>query len=130
MRRFIHYFLAVLLIATANNTCAEVSAIGYGAELEGFTYPYAVEHFRFASQGQDLQMGYMDVAPKGQSNGHTAVLMHGKNFCGATWETTISALAGAGYRVIVPDQIGFCSSTKPAHYQYTSSNWLLTPENC
>ena len=24
-----------------------------------------------------------------------------------------------GYRVVVPDQIGFCASTKPEHYQYT-----------
>jgi pimeloyl-ACP methyl ester carboxylesterase len=26
-------------------------------------------------------------------------------------------LAHAGYRVIAPDQIGFCKSTKPEHYQ-------------
>jgi len=47
------------------------------------------------------------------------VLLHGKNFCGATWQETIRQLSGAGYRVIAPDQIGFCKSTKPAHYQYT-----------
>jgi len=47
------------------------------------------------------------------------VLLHGKNFCAATWEDTITVLAEAGYRVIAPDQIGFCKSTKPAHHQYT-----------
>jgi len=47
------------------------------------------------------------------------VLLHGKNFCAATWRDTITALAAHGYRVIAPDQIGFCKSTKPAHYQYT-----------
>jgi pimeloyl-ACP methyl ester carboxylesterase len=109
----------VLLFATASNAYAEGKATGYGSELEGFPYPYTVEHFRFLSQGQDLQMGYMDVTPKGKSNGRTAVLMHGKNFCGASWETTISVLAMEGYRVVVPDQIGFCSSTKPAYYQYS-----------
>lgn len=119
MCRFIYMFLTVLLLGTASSACAAGNAIGYGSELEGFPYPYNVEHLRFASQGQELQMGYMDVTPKGRSNGHTVVLMHGKNFCGATWETTISVLAGAGYRVVVPDQIGFCSSTKPAHYQYS-----------
>jgi pimeloyl-ACP methyl ester carboxylesterase len=119
MRRLIYLYLAALLLATAGNAFAAGETTGYGVELEGFPYPYPVEHFRFASQGQDLQMGYMDVAPKGQPNGHSVVLMHGKNFCGATWETTISALAGAGYRVVVPDQIGFCSSTKPPHYQYS-----------
>jgi pimeloyl-ACP methyl ester carboxylesterase len=61
----------------------------------------------------------MDIAAKGQPNGRTVVLMHGKNFCGATWETSITALSEAGYRVVVPDQIGFCASSKPEHYQYT-----------
>ncbi|HWY66941.1 MAG TPA: alpha/beta hydrolase, partial [Rhizomicrobium sp.] len=51
--------------------------------------------------------------------GHSVVLLHGKNFCAATWEGTIQALTGAGYRVIAPDQIGWCKSTKPEHYQYT-----------
>jgi pimeloyl-ACP methyl ester carboxylesterase len=45
--------------------------------------------------------------------------MHGKNFCGATWESTIAVLSDAGYRVVVPDQIGSCTSTKPSYYQYT-----------
>jgi len=47
------------------------------------------------------------------------VLLHGKNFCAATWVGSIKALSGAGYRVIAPDQIGWCKSTKPEHYQYT-----------
>ena len=119
MRHLIFRCIVVLLLATASNACAEGNTVGYGSELEGFPYPYTVEHFRFSSQGQDLQMGFMDVTPKGKPNGRTAVLMHGKNFCGASWESTISILAGEGYRVVVPDQIGFCSSTKPAHYQYS-----------
>ncbi len=64
-------------------------------------------------------MGYMDVAPTGTPNGRTAVLMHGKNFCAATWEDSIKALSAAGYRVVAADQIGFCTSTKPQHYQYS-----------
>src|SRR5471032_608970 len=91
----------------------------YGPQLEGFAYPYPLKHFSFNSQGETLQMGYMDVAPLGHKNGQTVVLMHGKNFCGATWDDTIKALAGKGYRVIAPDQIGFCSSTKPGDYQYS-----------
>jgi pimeloyl-ACP methyl ester carboxylesterase len=119
MRYLIFLLLAVLSLAVAGTACAQGATTGYGVELEGFPYPYAVEHFRFTSQGQDLQMGYMDVKPKGRPNGHTVVLMHGKNFCGATWEATIAVLAGAGYRVVVPDQVGFCTSTKPAYYQYS-----------
>lgn len=119
MRQVIFPFLAVLLVAFSGIAWAEGAAAGYGVELQGFPYPYPVEHFPFTSQGQQLQMGFMDVKPKKAANGHTVVLMHGKNFCGATWETTIAALTDAGYRVVVPDQIGFCTSTKPASYQYS-----------
>ena len=62
-------------------------------------------------------MAYMDVRPA-QPNGKTVVLLHGKNFCGATWEDAIGPLRDAGYRVVVPDQIGFCKSTKPQAYQF------------
>jgi pimeloyl-ACP methyl ester carboxylesterase len=97
---------------------AEEPAPAYGAELEGFDYPYPVQRFGFTSQGVKLQMAYMDVKPA-KPNGRTVVLMHGKNFCGATWEGTIKELSTAGYRVVAPDQLGFCKSTKPAHYQYS-----------
>jgi pimeloyl-ACP methyl ester carboxylesterase len=63
-------------------------------------------------------MAYMDVRPQ-NPNGRTAVLLHGKNYCAATWYATISTLAANGYRVIAPDQIGFCKSSKPERYQYT-----------
>lgn len=85
--------------------------------LSDFAYPYAVKEYAFTSQGQQLAMAYMDVAPTANANGRTAVLLHGKNFCGATWEGVIGPLTAAGYRVVVPDQIGFCKSTKPTTYQ-------------
>jgi pimeloyl-ACP methyl ester carboxylesterase len=92
----------------------------YGAQLQGFEYPWPVAHFAFTSQGEALDMAYMDVKPTaGAANGETVVLLHGKNFCAATWQDTIAALTAGGYRVIAPDQIGFCKSTKPSHYQYT-----------
>ncbi|TKD34234.1 alpha/beta hydrolase [Azotobacter chroococcum] len=90
----------------------------YGPELEGFDYPHPVQYFTLESQGQSLKMAYMDVQPA-ESNGHTLVLLHGKNFCAATWEGSIAALSKAGYRVVAPDQIGFCKSSKPAYYQYS-----------
>jgi pimeloyl-ACP methyl ester carboxylesterase len=106
-------------------TCLSVAGLSaadagtYGPELEGFAYPYPVRHYSFTSQQASMQMAFMDVAPSGMANGRTVVLMHGKNFCSATWERTIGALSHADYRVIAPDQIGFCASSKPAHYQYT-----------
>jgi pimeloyl-ACP methyl ester carboxylesterase len=55
----------------------------------------------------------MDVPPSGASNGRIVVLMHGKNFGGYYWRDVAQALATAGYRVIVPDQIGWGKSSKP-----------------
>lgn len=115
MRRFLIALLAtgVLLPATAAQRPT------YGAQLEGFDYPHEVRRFAFESQRQPLSMAYLDVAPRGTANGRTVVLLHGKNFCAATWESAIEALSVAGYRVIAPDQIGFCKSTKPKHYQFS-----------
>ena len=95
------------------------AAPAYGPQLEGFSYPYPLRHFEFDSQGEHLQMAYMDVPASGTANGKTVVLLHGKNFCAATWESQIAALSSAGYRVVAPDQIGFCASSKPTHYQYS-----------
>jgi pimeloyl-ACP methyl ester carboxylesterase len=108
-----------LTIALALTTLASPLADpAYGPELQGFAYPWPVAHYLFTSQGDALDMAYMDVKPA-HPNGQVAVLLHGKNFCAATWQGTITALTEAGYRVIAPDQIGFCKSSKPAHYQYS-----------
>lgn len=107
--------------ATSASTPASAPAAdgpAYGPELQGFDYPHPVRDFSFTSQGQTLHMAYMDVQPQ-QPNGRTVVLLHGKNFCAATWDDTITRLSAAGYRVIAPDQIGFCKSSKPAAYQFT-----------
>jgi pimeloyl-ACP methyl ester carboxylesterase len=90
----------------------------YGMQLEGFDYPYEVKRYTFDSQRQSLSMAYLDVAP-GKPNGRVVVLLHGKNFCAATWQSSLQALAKAGYRVIAPDQIGFCKSSKPERYQFS-----------
>ncbi len=95
------------------------SAPAYGGELQGFNYPAPVQQFSFTSQGVLLHMAYMDVKPVVAPNGRTVVVLHGKNFCAATWKSSIKALTEAGYRVIAPDQIGFCKSSKPEHYQYS-----------
>jgi pimeloyl-ACP methyl ester carboxylesterase len=96
----------------------------YGPELQGFDYPFPVAEFRFPSQRQSLHMAYMDVRPA-SANGRTAVLLHGKNFCAATWRGTVDVLTAAGYRVIAPDQIGFCKSSKPERYQYSFQQLAL-----
>lgn len=110
------YCIALALLMCCSAFAAE--PVTYGPRLEGFDYPFPVKTFAFKSQQQALEMVYMDVQPE-KPNGRTMVLMHGKNFCAATWVGTINELVKAGYRVIAADQIGFCKSSKPAHYQFT-----------
>lgn len=81
--------------------------------LEDLPYPHPVAFLPLTLYGQDVRMAYMDVAPTGQANGRTVVLLHGFNFFGEYWAGTIDALTGAGFRVVVPDQIGFGRSSKP-----------------
>lgn len=117
--RFKLLFCAAVLSFSFSGASMAADAPSYGPQLQGFDYPFPLKQFSFNSQGAPLQMGYLDVPPTGHKNGQTVVLMHGKNFCAATWGDTISALVSKGYRVIAPDQVGFCSSTKPSHYQYS-----------
>nr|WP_315239321.1 alpha/beta hydrolase [uncultured Flavobacterium sp.] len=86
--------------------------------LSNYEYPFPVKFFELNSQRQLLKMAYMDITPSNY-NHKNIVLLHGKNFNGAYWETTIKALTKEGFRVIVPDQIGFGKSSKPESFQYT-----------
>jgi pimeloyl-ACP methyl ester carboxylesterase len=85
----------------------------YGIDLEGFPYPYPVNLLPLINDGEPLRMAYMDVAPA-HPNGRTALLLHGRNFPSSYWGPVIKTLADAGYRVVVPDQIGFGKSSKPS----------------
>lgn len=97
-----------------------VIAQEYDARLSGYEYPYDVEYRAFDAQGRQLEMAYMDVQPAVDTEPEqTVLLLHGKNFSGAYWKRTMDALIENGYRVIVPDQIGFGKSSKPVHFQYS-----------
>lgn len=88
------------------------------AMLSNYQYPFEVHFKDLNSQKQNLKMAYMDVKPK-KSNGKTIMLLHGKNFNGAYWEKTAKDLSDKGFRVIIPDQIGFGKSSKPQSYQFS-----------
>ena len=86
--------------------------------LENVKYPYPVSFLPVKIEGQDLRMAYMDVKPN-SPNGKTVMLFHGKNFGGYYWTDVIRALTGKGYRVVVPDQLGFGKSSKAfIHYSF------------
>lgn len=87
-------------------------------DLENFEYPFEVSFIDLSLQQQKLKMAYMDIHPENY-NGKNIVLLHGKNFNGSYWKTTMDALLKKGFRVIVPDQIGFGKSSKPENFQYS-----------
>jgi pimeloyl-ACP methyl ester carboxylesterase len=80
---------------------------------EDVPYPYPSSYLPLTLYGQDVRMAYMDVPPLGAANGHTVVLLHGNNFAGFYFGGPIDALRKEGFRVIVPDQIGYGRSSKP-----------------
>lgn len=112
---------AVSLIGCAGIHRHPPHVSAYGPNLEGFRYPYGVSLYSFKTQAQTYVMAYMDIGPErtGIGTGRTVVLLHGRRFCGGTWGPTMAALHDAGFRVVVPDQLGFCKSSKPINYQYT-----------
>lgn len=119
MKKKVFFGLLVCCWFAVKTAMAQSDAVvPLGLCLENYAYPYPVKYITIRTQQQVLRMAYMDVQP-GQPNGHTVVLLHGKNFCGAYWGQTAGALAEKGFRVIIPDQIGFGKSSKPSNLQYT-----------
>ena len=81
-------------------------------------YPYPLHAFALDIESQKTSMAYMDIKPA-KANGKTVILFHGKNFNGYYWKDVIAALRDKGYRVLVPDQVGWGRSDKPnIHYSF------------
>ncbi|MDB5118268.1 MAG: alpha/beta hydrolase [Mucilaginibacter sp.] len=109
------FLLTLLLTVSLLNASAQDTL---SVTLENVKYPYPVKFLPLKADGQDIRMAYMDVNPA-NANGKTVMLFHGKNFGGYYWTNVIRALSAKGYRVIVPDQIGFGKSSKAfIHYSF------------
>lgn len=80
---------------------------------EDVAYPCPVEYLPLTLYGQDVRMAYMDAPPTAAPNGRTVMLFHGMNFGGFYFSGPIQVLRSQGFRVVVPDQIGFGRSSKP-----------------
>lgn len=126
MKALTHFLALIGLVAFAGAQMAERQTNSENGL--DFVYPFPVHNYQFTSQLKKLEMAYMDISPEGEPVGNI-VLFHGKNFCACTWNATIDVLLGAGYRVIVPDQVGFCKSTKPTDYQFTFDQLALNTNN-
>ena len=112
-------FLLIIISTALHSINAQENQLKWlDIRLSNYEYPFNVNTIELDLQKQQLTMAYMDVQPENY-NGKNVMLFHGKNFNGAYWETTIEALTSEGYRVIVPDQIGFGKSSKPDHFQYS-----------
>ncbi|WP_292010715.1 alpha/beta hydrolase [Chryseobacterium sp.] len=118
MKYFRNTFVVIMCSVFSEGLLAQVKPLD--ATLSNYKYPYEVHFLDLKSQQQDLKMAYMDVKPK-KPNGKAIMLLHGKNFNGAYWEQTAKDLSDKGFRVIIPDQIGFGKSSKPQSYQFSFS---------
>ncbi|CCE09918.1 putative alpha/beta hydrolase; prolyl aminopeptidase [Bradyrhizobium sp. STM 3843] len=129
MTRFVFGALCAALLATSSLPAFAAETPPrepYGINLEGFPYPYPVQLFPVTNDGEQLQMAYMNVAPA-QPNGRTALLLHGRNFPSSYWAPVIKTLTDAGFRVVVPDQIGFGKSSKQSgdlHFDTLARNTM------
>lgn len=117
MRCSILTLCTTVLLTIAGLATSDEPAPEYDARLSGYSYPFDVHTFEFDSQRQTLQMAYMFLPAKGDRP--TVLLLHGKNFAADYWEDTADYLHEKGYGVLMPDQIGFGKSSKPAHYQFS-----------
>jgi pimeloyl-ACP methyl ester carboxylesterase len=98
-----------------------------GIGMEGYRYPHPVNFLDVVHDAQAdwidrpaadwerrARLAYMDVSPERGPPRGAVLLLHGKNFFGAYWEGAIAALRDRGFRVIVPDLVGWGKSTKPS----------------
>lgn len=108
------YLLSFFLIL---QSCALNSTNGFDKRLKNYHYPFEVKEFNFSSQDKKLIMSYGDLG--GENRSKIALLLHGKNFSGYYFDQIATELVKKGYRVIIPDQIGFGKSSKPDYYQYS-----------
>ena len=92
-------------------------------------YPYPSSYLDLSVYSQDVRISFMDVAAQGTPNGRTVLLLHGNNFGGFYFKAIIDALIKEGFRVVVPDQIGYGRSSKPiAPYNFNTqarNTWLM-----
>lgn len=69
-----------------------------------------------------LRLAHVDEGP---ADGHPVVLVHGEPTWGFLWRHVLPPLLDAGLRTIVPDQVGFGRSDKPARRDWYTYDRLV-----
>ncbi|MDP7419925.1 MAG: haloalkane dehalogenase [Gammaproteobacteria bacterium] len=94
------------------------------ASLHDFMYEPRYVEIRDSDLG-NLRVHYLDEGP---ADGHIILLLHGQATWSYSYRKMIPLLTAAGYRVVVPDLIGFGRSDKPAdwnaHTYQKQIDWL------
>ena len=107
MKKLITVFLCMMLFASIQ---AQENLRKLDLNLENYEYPYPVNFLEIEAQQATYTMAYMYVQAR-VPNGKTVTLLHGKNFNGAYWETTITELTEAGFNGVAyfSRQQGICN---------------------
>ena len=90
------------------------------SHFEALDWEFAPHYFEHSD---GLRQHYVDERPVGASKG-TFLLVHGEPTWAYLYKDWIQTLVAAGYRVVVPDHLGFGRSDKP-----TDDNWYRISEH-
>jgi haloalkane dehalogenase len=71
---------------------------------------YTTDNYHFMEVAQGLRIAYLDLNPTGKK---TILLMHGEPNYSFVYRNIAPSLCQAGYRVVIPDLVGFGHSDKP-----------------
>ena len=109
------YFFRFLLLSIVSIIASPAI---YSQPIRPVKYPYPVQYLNLQIEGKSARMAYMD-AKAATPNGKTIILFHGKNFNGYYWKDVAARLTEQGFRIVIPDQIGWGKSSKPdIHYSF------------
>ena len=106
-------WLSVALLALA-------AAVGSPVGAEGQTAPVGAAST--SARGSDIEIAMtrievgnltFDVRTAGPEDGEPVILLHGFPQTSYEWRHQIEALAGAGFRVVAPDQRGYSPGARP-----------------
>eukprot|EP00117_Sycon_ciliatum_P000203 scpid56446/ scgid6370/ Mesoderm-specific transcript homolog protein; Paternally-expressed gene 1 protein len=75
-------------------------------------------HFKSSSSGEFHRVFYIDTHGDGPQN-RTAVLLHGFPMGSIDWSLMLPGLQELYSRIVIPEELGFGFSDKPAFYDYT-----------
>lgn len=83
------------------------------------------EYYKYVNVGSNLEMAYLDI---GEDNGKIVLLIHGEPNYSYVYRNIAPKLIDNGYRVIIPDLIGFGYSNKPSNEELVTyknhTKWL------